>query len=857
MTPEPIVNLAVKSGSTSRQGEPVVIGVPLPCGGMTDARTIRLFDKDSAPVPCDVSIMDRWGDCSVRWALLAFQAHTQTKKEAFRFQIVPKGEQQEVLNCGKDIEIEKLNGGYRINTGPAVFTIAPGLSWPIKQVESATGGKWLNEQNSGLFFKMADKSAPVCRIDNIDIETRGNCRVVLMAQGKVQLPGEKRIEVEWRLEFFSGSPVVVLHATLRNPHRAVHPGGFWELGDPGSLLIKEAVFNLETILSNNVKTCFSPEPEKEKVEVAMPFEFYQDSSGGENYLSHNHINRNGEIPIKFQGYRSADSAFSGSRANPVIFRETSSGSVALAMRQFWQNFPKAIDATETGFSLGLFPRQWNDLHELQGGEQKTHTFAIAFGTDSITNQPLDWFRNPLIPTLNPEWAAYTKAVPYLAPSVSSENDQYENLVNSAIDGPESFERKREIVDEYGWRNFGDIYADHESIFIEEYDNSEPMTSHYNNQYDVIAGFCYQWLRSGDNRWWALFNELAGHVTDIDIYHTSEDKFAYNNGLFWHTIHYIDAGRSTHRSYPHIGKSNGGGPANEQLYTTGLMLHYFLTGNIQSRDAAVNFGQYVIDIDDGTKTIFKWLSRSYTGLASVSRSAEYHGPGRGSGNALNALIDAHRLTGSRRFIEKAEQLVLRVCHPDQNIEELNLLDSENRWFYTMFLQSLGKYLDYKNELKERDVMYLYVRSVLLKFSDWMSANEYPFLEKPEILEYPTETWAAQDMRKHEIFKFAALYAADTNKRDKYLERAVFFYNQTVKRLSGMATRGLCRPVVLLLSFGWMDITGFTRDNDITNNTVSFPRFRRFKPQKALAFRNVKILLAAGVLALILIIFLILN
>ena len=45
------------------------------------------------------------------------------------------------------------------------------------------------------------------------------------------------------------------------------------------------------------------------------------------------------------------------------------------------------------------------------------------------------------------------------------------------------------------------------------------------------------------------HELAVHVRDIDVYHTDEDKSAYNHGLFWHTVHYVDAGTSTHRSYP--------------------------------------------------------------------------------------------------------------------------------------------------------------------------------------------------------------------------------------------------------------------------------------------------------------------
>ena len=48
----------------------------------------------------------------------------------------------------------------------------------------------------------------------------------------------------------------------------------------------------------------------------------------------------------------------------------------------------------------------------------------------------------------------------------------------------------------------------------------------------------QFLRTGDARWWRLMDDLARHVRDIDIYHTREDKAAYNGGLFWHTNHYM-------------------------------------------------------------------------------------------------------------------------------------------------------------------------------------------------------------------------------------------------------------------------------------------------------------------------------
>jgi hypothetical protein len=296
-------------------------------------------------------------------------------------------------------------------------------------------------------------------------------------------------------------------------------------------------------------------------------------------------------------------------------------------------------------------------------------------------------------------------------------------------------------------------------------------------------------------------ELATHVIDIDIYHTDRDKSAYNHGLFWHTFHYVDADTGTHRSYPRAQKVNGGGPANEQNYATGLMLHYFLTGSTAARETAVALGQWVIDMDDGAKTVFRWLARGNTGLASSSRTADYHGPGRGAANSISVLLDAHRLSGDAAYLIKAEQLIRRCIHPSDDIPARDLLDAENRWFYIMFLQSLGKYLDYKADCGQLDFGYAYAQASLLHYARWMAAQEYPYLHKPEILEYPTETWAAQDMRKSEVFKYAAKHA-EGEERALFLKQGDFFFRYSVDTLAAMPTRTLARPAVLLLSFGFM-------------------------------------------------------
>jgi hypothetical protein len=171
-----------------------------------------------------------------------------------------------------------------------------------------------------------------------------------------------------------------------------------------------------------------------------------------------------------------------------------------------------------------------------------------------------------------------------------------------------------------------------------------------------------------------------------------------------------------------------------------------------------------------------------------------------GNGIVALLNGWRLTGSRAYIEKAEELIRRCVHPQQDLEALNLLDAERRWYYTVFLQALARYLEVKAERGELDDAYAYAQTTLLHYARWMTSHEYPYLEKPDVLEFPTETWAAQDTRKSDVLNLASRHAQEPE-RSAFRARARFFYETSVSTLAGMATRTFTRPVVLMLTNGY--------------------------------------------------------
>src|SRR5262249_24444970 len=149
-------------------------------------------------------------------------------------------------------------------------------------------------------------------------------------------------------------------------------------------------------------------------------------------------------------------------------------------------------------------------------------------------------------------------------------------------------------------------------------------------------------------------------------HTDADRAAYNGGLFWHTDHYHDAATCTHRGYSAAnqpaGRPYGGGPCDEHNYTTGLLHFHYLTGDPAARDAVAGRAGWVLRMDAGTAAVFGLVDDGPTGLASCTAQADYHGPGRGCGNSVNALLDGWLATGQRRFLDKAEALIRRCVHP---------------------------------------------------------------------------------------------------------------------------------------------------------------------------------------------------
>ena len=799
--------------------EPVTVGLPWPRGLVTDAGRFRLAAPPGQAATLQTDVLARWADGSIKWCLFDFFAIPGTQLD------------------GNTISGYGISVADTTDEPPAQTGGVPKLPAFHAEFVDADGKTHTHE----LVFESPTESGPV------------RARLPF----RFSLPGGLRV-TGW-FDWFPTLARCHGQFTLTNPHPADHPGGNWDLGNGGSREFASLSLRIP-VAQRGGEPKLSAERGQPQTPIGLPLTLHQESSGGENWRSGTHVDMTGRVNLQYCGYKltASEQKIEGLRATPVI----SVRGLSVGVAEFWQNFPMALRADEQTITIDFLPALDSRHHELQGGEQKTWQFRFG-----IQGDPLG-LRSPLYCSATPQWYCDSGVVPNLTPEQQDPHADYITIARQSIEGNDTFLSKRETIDEYGWRNYGDIYGDHEAVY---HPGPTPLVSHDNNQYDCVLALLQQHLRAGDFTYLDQALACALHTADVDIYHTTLDKSAYNGGLFWHTYHYADAGTGAHRSYPkslraggHFSSGKelatlggtgealkkvlavGGGPAGSHNYNAGLALAYTLTGNTLFRDASIGLADYVISSDAPRGGVIGLLSRQYSGLASES-SAGYHGPGRASGNSVLALLCGYQLTGDERYLDYADAIIRRVSHPGQNLERLQLLNAELRWFYTMFLQSLGVYLQTLIELGHAEsVGYAYGRAVLLHYAAWMAERERPILDAPDELQYPTETWAAQDLRKVEVFDAAAEFA-EGDLRDKLQSRAREFHKYCAAKLLEFPTRSLCRPVVLVMRYGWSHLDYERHPGRVMpagKLGVEFGEYRDFVPQKQVAVGRAKKIALVG-------------
>lgn len=584
---------------------------------------------------------------------------------------------------------------------------------------------------------------------------KSNSQAVLVKvnqAAEVLLTDDSKLIVSASITVLLKSGDIYVTASITNPAAAQHAQGQWDLGDPASIFLGEwgvAFSNLPPL-----QVALTPQSSPVKVAERGTATLYQASSGFSNWNSPVHVDCTNTMALSFCGYRwqAATERLEGEQAQPQVSVTTPQGNLVVEADAFWQNFPSSLVIADNDLSLSLLGSVLAPATELQPGEQKSRTFHI-------TNTP----KTAVTCALNSEWLAASRALPFYTQAQCSE--PLHALIQRGITGSASFFEKRNQIDEFGWRHFGELYADHEKALSPD---DAYFISHYNNQYDPIAGMLQQWLLTSDARWLTLADDLARHVADIDVYHTDLDKPEYSGGLFWHTDHYVQAYTATHRTYSkhqprgvYDDHAGGGGPGGQHCYTHGLLQHYLMTGYAPSKKAMLAVCQWIERYYEGDGTLVSRLmavkNRFDPGLKDI-RSGRYP-LDRGTGNYMQAMLDRYALLGKQSDLDRCAHIIYNTVSADDDIQQRNFANVEGTWFYTVFLQAVCRFITTKEQQQQNDASYAYAVNALTHYAKWMAEHEYAYLDKPDILEFPNQTWTAQDLRKVCVLEFAASYLSD--------------------------------------------------------------------------------------------------
>ena len=340
-----------------RVREPVSIGIPFPKGAIRDPSSLIVSTGNKEPIPFATQILGKWSDGSLKWVLLDLQISMSPLEEK-TVHIKSNLETNQNKSWEWELDIEDTDGEFIVRTGKAEFHVDRATLGPLKQV-ILENSSIIDLDQSRLVLTGDKGDRWEAYVDRSFVESFNSLKGTLYFDGHFSSIEAKRmhdLQFKCRVTFWAGHSYASLEVTLLNPDAAKHPGGLWDLGDPGSRFFKE--LGLELIVGGNdsrsVKYCAEP---GDKIKESESILIYQDSSGGENWKSRNHVNHLGRVPLSFRGYRTyqgEELIDEGLRATPIVSMTNGKIGITGTVRNFWQNFPPHWKQMEIVLELECF-----------------------------------------------------------------------------------------------------------------------------------------------------------------------------------------------------------------------------------------------------------------------------------------------------------------------------------------------------------------------------------------------------------------------------------------------------------------------------------------------------------------------
>lgn len=544
---------------------PVSSGVPFARGELADAQHVRLLDPLGREVPVQPEVTVRWKGGSVKWLLVSFLATAEagaTPEYTLEYgsEVRPAPVQSPLRQTGQGDVLRVDTGPLRVEFDakrscfPTSVRMDVDGDGQFSPEEDLTAGKPIAAEITDTAGRRFTTLGPA---DEIQVERSGPvCTVVKLTGHHIGPDGQRMFACTNRFTFHAGLPLVHVRYAWGNDRQE----DFFTSFDQVSLRV--------------------PLPEAAKSKWTLGLGGGKELSGqGELALRQLRDDRFTLTPDAPPGAKTQ-------RADGWIQCAGERLGLTVAVRDFWQLYPKGIRMTTAGLALDLcpdFPDKTYDAcskleeiklyYYLMGGHykvacgiRKQHELLLWLGRPDglpAARAAARAFQEPLVAVCPADRYCGTGVFGEILPAAAGRWPEYEKVCQQVYRG---YTRHRDGGREFGMLNYGDWWG-------------ERQVNWANGEYDNHHAFLLQFARTGDRRWYFLGEKAARHAIDVDTCHYGPRRGGEWIHSMGHTGRYF-ASQHEGNGIP------GGGMTVSHTWTEGFCDWYATSGDPTAAENAV-------------------------------------------------------------------------------------------------------------------------------------------------------------------------------------------------------------------------------------------------------------------------------
>ena len=535
---------------------PVSVGVPFPKGALGSPDEVRLMGRDGAEAPAQAEALARWDDGSVQWALVDFQA------DGRQDYTVDYGSAVSRQTPADALRVAQSRAGIEVTTGPirvafprdrAVF---PGIV-SLRQDDGTYRRITAAEPGAASMLIADDGTAcETGRPDAVVVETSGPeracVRIDLTHRGA---GGESRFRSTFRVHLFRNSGAMRVLHTFENDRT-----------DEEFTRIRELSLRADLSVGAGVEGRIG----RRRIGAL---------DGQAAMLRQTHDNR-------YAVTRGRQTLGRGKRADGTADLSGDAVGVTVAVRDFWQNYPKGLGVDRDGIAIQVCPPLGKGDYP-RGGEMEDRLYYYLLDGRyklkcGVSRTHEIWFSVRAGGAAPPDFNACVQRPPLYSVPLSAFNRSrsviqlpskekppfplYEAWVEAAR---EAYPASREMFRAYGMLNYGDWFG-------------ERTYNWGNMEYDTPWCFLQEYVRGGHPDFYVWAEEAAHHLVDVDTCH-HHDRPNMVGGQYSHCVGHV--GGYYPRGYREQAIYDGHWSPSH-TWVEGLFLYHLLSGDARALEGAM-------------------------------------------------------------------------------------------------------------------------------------------------------------------------------------------------------------------------------------------------------------------------------